>query len=71
MPKKTKSKANKVMMVVNKKSLGGLLGGLLGSLGSQILPPIPGVNLQALGTGLGSMTGLKRGGVRMRSRGGK
>ena len=70
MPKKTKSKANKVMMVVNTKSLGGLLGGLLGSLGSQLIP-IPGVNGQALGTALGSMTGLKRGGVRMRARGGK
>lgn len=61
MPKKTK---------VSKRSLGGMLGGLLGGLGSQLIP-IPGVNGAELGRALGSMTGLKRGGVRRRRRGGK
>jgi len=65
MPKKS----NK-MTVAQKRSLGGMLGGLLGGLGSQILP-IPGVDGASLGRALGSMTGLKRGGVRRRRRGGK
>lgn len=66
MPKKS----NK-MTVAQKRSLGGMLGGLLGGGLGSILPKIPGLDYQQLGQGLGSMTGLKRGGIRRRRRGGK
>ncbi len=68
MPKKSK-----IMMVpvpVQKRSFGGSLGRVLGTIGGALLP-IPGVSGGDLGQYLGSMTGLKRGGVRRRRRGGK
>ena len=70
MPKKS---SNKIMMVpipVQKRSLGGTLGRFAGGLGSMFLP-IPGISGGDLGEYLGKMTGLKRGGVRTRRRGGK
>lgn len=65
MPKKTHNLNN-----VSKRSLGGLLGSVLGGLGSTFFP-IKNVNGAELGRQLGEMTGLKRGGVRRRRRGGK
>ena len=41
---------------------GNLLGGLAGSLGSQLLP-IPGVNGKELGSAIGGMLPFARGGV--------
>lgn len=65
MPKKSSDK-----MLISKRSLGGLLGSVLGGIGSQVIP-IKGINGAELGRALGEMTGLKRGGVRRRRRGGK
>lgn len=69
MPKKS----NKMMLFpvpVQKRSLGGSLGRILGSVGGALLP-IQGISGGDLGEYLGRMTGLKRGGVRRRKRGGK
>ena len=60
---------------VNKRAFGSTLGGILGGLGSALLP-IQGVNGQQLGSFLGGLTGLRRGGRRKRvakrkARGGK
>jgi hypothetical protein len=60
---------------VNKRAFGSTIGSLLGGLGSAFMP-IPGVDGRALGSFLGGMTGLKRGGKRKRApkrkaRGGK
>ena len=60
--------------IVRKRAFGSTLGGLLGGLGSAFMP-IPGVDGRALGSFLGGMTGLKRGGrrraVKRKARGGK
>jgi len=60
--------------MVRKRAFGSTLGGLLGSLGSAFMP-IPGVSGQQLGSFLGGLTGLKRGGrrrkVAKKARGGR
>ena len=48
-------------MPVRRRALGGLLGSLLGGLGSQLFP-IAGVNGADLGRSIGSMFPFKRGG---------
>ena len=60
---------------VSKRQFGGILGSILGGLGSQLFP-VQGLNGAEIGRALGSMTGLKRGGARKRkvakkARGGK
>lgn len=40
---------------------GSILGGLLGNIGSKLLP-IPGINGEALGSALGGLSGFKNGG---------
>lgn len=59
---------------VNKRAFGSTLGGLLGGLGSALMP-VPGVDGRALGSFLGGLTGFRRGGRRKaakrRARGGK
>jgi len=52
--------------MVRKRAFGSTLGGLLGSLGSALMP-IPGVSGQQLGSFLGGLTGLKRGGRRKKA----
>lgn len=61
MPKK----ASKQHSVAMKRGLGGMLGGLLGSLGSKILP-IPGIEGGALGQAIGNLLPFARGGMAMR-----
>jgi hypothetical protein len=60
--------------MVRRRAFGSTLGGLLGGLGSAFMP-IPGVNGAQLGSYLGGLTGLKRGGrrraVKRKARGGK
>lgn len=61
--------------VVRRRAFGSALGSILGGLGSALMP-IPGVNGQQLGSYLGGLTGLKRGGrrkkaVKRKARGGK
>jgi hypothetical protein len=52
--------------MVRKRAFGSTLGSILGGLGSAFMP-IPGVDGRALGSFLGSMTGLKRGGRRKKA----
>lgn len=40
---------------------GSLLGGLLGNIGSKLIP-LPGINGEAVGSALGGLTGFKKGG---------
>lgn len=61
--------------MVRKRAFGSTLGGLLGGLGSALFP-VQGINGAQLGSYLGGLTGLKRGGrrkkaVKKRARGGK
>jgi hypothetical protein len=61
MPKK----ASKQHSVAMKRGLGGMLGGLLGSLGSKIFP-IPGIDGGSLGQTIGNLLPFARGGMAMR-----
>lgn len=51
---------------VNKRAFGSTLGGILGGLGSALMP-IQGINGQQLGSYLGGLTGLRRGGRRKKA----
>jgi hypothetical protein len=51
--------------MVRKRAFGSTLGSLLGSLGSAFMP-IPGVSGAQLGSYLGGLSGLRRGGRRKR-----